>query len=94
MLEAVTSWPDVEIALVAGLSGIIAAVAALRVHRAVRTPSGTSIGRQVENVQHTALSNYYRLHSLTKGLDVPVPVEAEREDEQINGVTHRRADDQ
>lgn len=41
-------WPDVVIALIVGLPGIIAAVIAFLNRRALKTPSGQSIGRIVE----------------------------------------------
>jgi hypothetical protein len=90
---AVIDWTNVLVALIAGLPAIIAALASLHIRQQLRTPSGTSIGKQVENVQHTALSNYYRLHSLTRGLDMPEAVEAEREAELIEGVQNRRKED-
>lgn len=60
-MVAVVTWPDVALALIAGMPGIIAAVAALRVHAKIKTPSGTPIGQQVEDVQHVALANHYQL---------------------------------
>lgn len=70
---AATTWPDVTLALIAALPGLIAAIAALRIHSKIRTPSGKSIGAQVEDVLHTALSNNYRLRSITQTAEPPTP---------------------
>jgi hypothetical protein len=64
-------WPSVGLALVAALPSIIGAIYAGRVHRAVRTPSGTAIGTQVEQTQHVALGNNYRLQVLSGEADGP-----------------------
>jgi hypothetical protein len=80
---AAVGWPDVGIALIAGLPGIIAAFAALSVRQSVKTPSGTSVGKQVENMHHTALANNYRLQALGDGFDVPMPEKASREEARI-----------
>lgn len=75
MIATATSWQDVALALIAALPGVIAAIAALRIHSQIKTPSGKSIGKQVEDVVHTALANHYRLRVLN-GEDVAAPSEA------------------
>jgi hypothetical protein len=57
-------WTNVLVALIAGLPAIIAAIGVLFVHRAIRTPSRTAIGRQVEAAHHVALANNLRLAAL------------------------------
>ena len=52
--------------LILTVPGIIAAVYAGRVHRKIKTPSGTPIGQQVEGVLHTALANNYHLQKIAK----------------------------
>lgn len=76
-------WPDVMIALIAGLPGIIAAIAALRVHGAIKTPSGTPIGKQVEATHHVALGNNYRLRSVTGDLGAETPPRAADEEAKV-----------
>ncbi len=64
ILASGVGWPDVAIALIAGLPGILAAVTGIAVHRQVKTPSGTTIGRQVEDTNHLAISNRNSLHAM------------------------------
>ncbi len=53
-MVAVVGWPDVLVALIAGLPGIIAAVAALLVRREVKTPNGDTLAHNVQQLQATA----------------------------------------
>ncbi len=77
-------WPDVVLALIAAIPGIIAAIAALRVHKAIKTPSGTTIGQQVESVHHVALGNNYRLRAVTGELGAVAPEKAKAEEAQVD----------
>jgi hypothetical protein len=61
MLASGINWTNVIVALIAGLPAIIAAVLAGLVHRQVATPSGTSIGKQVEGSHLTAIANNHLL---------------------------------
>ena len=81
---ASVDWTNVLIALIAGLPAIIAAVAAVLVHRAVQTPSGTAIGKQVENALHTALANNYHLRSIGTTVDAPTPPESHAEQAKVD----------
>jgi hypothetical protein len=56
-------WTNVLVALIAGLPAIIAAVGVLLVHQKIKTPSGKSIGKQVEDTLHTALANNLHLQA-------------------------------
>jgi hypothetical protein len=61
---AAIDWTYIIVALISGLPAIIAAIFAGRVNRKIRTPSGTPIGDQVENVLHTSLANHYRIRKI------------------------------
>jgi hypothetical protein len=61
MTLAAIDWTNVLVALIAGLPAIIAAIFAGRVHRQIGTPSGTSIGKQVEGSHLTAIANNHLL---------------------------------
>lgn len=50
-------WTNVIVALIAGAPAIIAAVFAARVNSQIKTPSGDSIGVQVEKAHHTGIAN-------------------------------------
>lgn len=65
MLVGSINWTLVLVALAGNLAAIIAAIFSGLTHRAVRTPSGTPIGQQVEDSRHVALGNNYRLQRLT-----------------------------
>jgi hypothetical protein len=94
-LLAVTTWPDVGFAFVTLLPGLFAAFYAYRAsvasrdnRESLRTPSGTTVGKQVENTHHTSLANNYRLQALGDGLAVPMPEKAAQEEariEDLNG---------
>jgi hypothetical protein len=83
---ASVGWPDVTIALIAGLPGILAAFAALRVNQQIRTPSKTSIGRQIEDVNHTARANNYHLQAMGGDLGTKQPREAIEEVKKVDGL--------
>jgi len=50
-------WTNVLDTLIITVPAIIAAIYAARVHQQVRTPSGNSIGKQVEDALDVAISN-------------------------------------
>lgn len=62
LADSAPSWTAVALALIAALPGIIAAIAALSVRRSVQTPSGPSIGQQVEDAHHVAIANNHALN--------------------------------
>jgi hypothetical protein len=91
---AVVGWPDVMVALIAGLPAIISAIVALRVHREIQTPNGNTIGTQVEQSQRTALASNYRLQAIGNGLDVEMPEAAAHEEarvEELNTMQTRKS---
>lgn len=92
-------WTQILVAVVVGLPGTIAAVAAILNRRSLKTPSGPSIGRQVE--QANALSAVTLAHSTRllkrNGMEAPGAVVAVAEAEQevkplINGDTLPRGE--
>lgn len=68
-------WTQVVVALIAGLPAILGAVFSGVVWLRIRTPSGTSIGTQVEQANHLAAVNTAMtkdIHeSVTNGRDAP-----------------------
>jgi hypothetical protein len=90
VLYAELDWGAVIAAIIAGFPAFVAAVYGFYVHRAVKTPSGTSIGRQVESVHHVALGNNYRLRSVTGELGAQPPTEAELQEAQADPPPERR----
>lgn len=68
------------VALIAAVPASIAALASLSNRQQLKTPSGTSVGKQVESAHHTAIANNYRLQSLGENLDVPMPEKASSEE--------------
>jgi hypothetical protein len=83
---ATIGWPDVFVALIAGLPAIISAVAALSIHRQIKTPSGKSIGKQVEDVNHTSRSNWHTLSAMDRRSGVTPPAESVREAAIVEGL--------
>lgn len=89
---AVLDWGSVIAALIAGVPATVAALLASRNNRALRTPSGTSVGKQVESAHQTAIANNYRLQAMGQEFDVPMPdkaSEAESKVEALNDVKTR-----
>lgn len=66
LLASAVGWPDVALSLIAGLPGIVAAVGVILNRRMLQTPSGTSIGKQVEDSNHIAISTHHKVSALTK----------------------------
>lgn len=90
MIAAMIDWTNVLVTVIVGLPAMIGAVASLRVHSQIKTPSKTSIGAQVENALQTALANHYRLRALAGDGMPPTPAEVRAEDaraEEITGQT-------
>jgi hypothetical protein len=75
-LASSVDWTNVLVALIAGLPAIIAAVGVLLIHSKIKTPSGTPIGKQMEDVLHTSLANNYHLRTLTPKDDGTPPPKA------------------
>lgn len=72
MVVGAIDWTTVIAAIIAGLPAIIAAIFAGLVHGQVKTPSGPSIGKQVESAHLVGIANNMMLSSKngpTKPLD-------------------------
>lgn len=80
-------WTNVLVALIAGLPAIIAAIGVLVVHRQIRTPSGKSIGAQVEDTLHTSLSNNFHLQSIGGKVGAKTPPAADGEAAKVEALT-------
>lgn len=57
MIVGSIDWTTVIAALIAGLPAIIAAIFAAKVNSQIQTPSGPSIGKQVESAHLTGIAN-------------------------------------
>lgn len=79
-------WTLVLVALIGAIPATIAAWASLQAKRQLKTPSGTSIGKQVEDAHHTALANNYRLQALGNGFDVPLPDAAAAQEAKVEAL--------
>lgn len=62
-------WTNVLVALIAGVPSVLAAIGVVVINWRIATPSGQSIGRQVEGVHHVAIANNQRLVSVNEKLD-------------------------
>jgi hypothetical protein len=71
ILASSIDWTSVLVAFVAGLPALIAAIGVLLVHAQIRTPSGQSIGRQIEGAHHVAIANNQRLVAINEKLHAP-----------------------
>lgn len=69
--DTAVTWPEVAYAAIIAIPGIIAAVTSLLNRKALKTPSGPSVGKQVEAALHAAYGNSYRLQTITKGMNGP-----------------------
>lgn len=65
MLVAAIDWTMVLDTAILTVPAIIAALYARSVHLQVKTPSGRSIGRQVEDTLHTTISNYHYANAIS-----------------------------
>lgn len=79
-------WTNVLVALIAGVPAIIGAIAGAILVVRTKTPSGTGIGKQVENALHTALANNYHLRSIGGTVAAPSPPEAQAQEEIVPGL--------
>lgn len=87
---AVIDWTQVILAGIAAVVTIANGLGIVLIHSHLRTPSRTTIGKQVESMHHTAIANNYRLQSLSGELGVPMPERAADEEahvESLNTIT-------
>ena len=78
-------WTQVLVALIAGLPAILAAIFAGLIHAQIKTPSKRPIGKQVEDVLHTALANNYHLQSIAPAVNAPTTPESQAVQAQVPG---------
>jgi cobalamin synthase len=75
-LLAVTTWPDVGVALVVALPGLVAAIIAYLNRRQIRTPSGDSLGAVAErthDISHATNMSIVRMENGRATPDTPLP---------------------
>lgn len=90
LVATAVGWPDVAIALIVALPGLVAAYASLSNRKALKTPSGKSIGQQVEGTLHNTFGTNYRVQAMQQSMAVPTPAGAaahEQSAERANGLT-------
>lgn len=79
-LLAAFNWDVVVVALITAVGTCVNTAIGVVLYWHLRTPSGMTIGKQVESAHHVALGNNYRLQSLTGELNVNVPADANVEE--------------
>lgn len=80
---AMIDWSLVIVAAIGAVPATIGAWAALQNGRKLRTPSGTSIGKQVEAAHHTSIASNYRLQAMGGELGVKMPHKAQDEERYV-----------
>ena len=71
---AAIDWTPVIVALIGMIGSVTSAAIGAYVVWQLRTPSGTSIGKQVEGAHLTSISNAHRITALARRLDSPEPL--------------------
>lgn len=87
LADLTTNETYVVVALIGGLPAILSALFAGLVHKAIRTPSGKSIGKQVEDAHHVAIANNQRIVAVSEKVDAVVPALAVSEEAQVEKLT-------
>lgn len=64
MLLYALGWPDVMIALIAGLPAIISAIYAHGIKRDIKPPSGGTLGEVAEKAQQSTHANHQLLKAI------------------------------
>lgn len=83
MLLSVIDWTQIILAGIAAVVTMANGLGIALVYSHLRTPSRRSIGKQVEDTNHTAIANNYRLQSLSGELGVPMPEKAAQEEARV-----------
>jgi hypothetical protein len=68
---AAIDWTPILVAIITLAGTVFVALLNLYVVRQIRTPSGRSIGAQVEDAHHVGLANHYRIRALAAALGEP-----------------------
>jgi hypothetical protein len=80
-------WTNVLDTLIITVPAIIAAIYAARVHQQVRTPSGKSIGKQVEDALHVAISNNHYATAISSEVGAKPSAAADDEAAKVPGLS-------
>jgi hypothetical protein len=80
-------WTNVLDTLIITVPAIIAAIYAARVHQQVRTPSGKSIGKQVEDALHVAISNNHYATAISAEVGAKPSAAADDEAAKVKGLS-------
>lgn len=83
MVIAAIDWTLVLCALIPTIPALIAAWRIDSVHRKITTPSGASIGTQVEDSHHVSLANNLLLSALGGKVKAPVPPAAVAQEARV-----------
>lgn len=86
MLIASVDWTMVIDTAILTIPAIIAALYARSVHLQVRTPSGRSIGKQVEDTLHTTISNYHYANAISDKVGAEPPPAANGEAAKVDAI--------
>lgn len=86
MLASTVDYTQVLIALITAGTSLATLLITNHTRREIKTPSGTSIGKQVEDVNHTARSNWHTLNATAHGIGVKPPQRAHEERAQVDGL--------
>lgn len=82
-MGSAVDWTQVLVALIAGLPAILSAIFAYVVVVRTKTPSGDSIGKQVEQANHLTAANVnltMQVHDAVKGTTpIPPPLKPQSE---------------
>lgn len=78
------------VALITAVPATIAAVASVKNRNALKTPSKTPIGKQVEDALQTAIANNYRLQAMGQEFDVPMPERASSVESKVEALNDVR----
>jgi hypothetical protein len=77
LIVEVATWPDVGLALIAALPGILTLVLQLVLRSNLKTPSGETLGKVVEHAHDTAIANNLRLTAITEKVGAAPSAEAD-----------------
>lgn len=67
LLDSTTTWPDVGLAFVTILPGLLAAFYARSIHHSLKTPSGGSPGAMIEQTHHLSETTSMGVTQLVNG---------------------------
>jgi len=71
---AAIDWTPVIVAVITLFGVCVNVLGAIYIAVQLRTPSGPSIGKQVEAAHLTSISNAHRITALARRLDAPEPL--------------------